>query len=110
MKLNTEQINKNLNMFKNGDKSNGAKSNGNATNGNSTNSNSTNGNASNGDKSASQVTGEQQPPASDLDINTLIFNRSTEYQVISEVSRHKLCEPVYVKYRVRAGALFSFLF
>lgn len=46
---------------------------------------------------AGQASGEQQP-ASDLDIDTLVFNRVTEFEVMQEVSRHKLCQPVYAKY------------
>ena len=95
MKLNTEEINKNLNLFKNSEQSNGNAPNGNTTNGNAP------------DKPVDNkpsAAGEQQPPA-DLDINTLIFNRLTEYQVIQAVSRHNLCQPVYAKYRVRADFL-----
>ena len=82
MKLDTAKFNESLNQF-NQQKAD------NATNDNATN-----------DKpsgQAGQAAGEQ-PPASGLDIDTLVFNRLTEYQVMNEVSRHKLCQPVYAKY------------
>lgn len=41
-------------------------------------------------------TNQDQPK--NFDINTMIFNRITEYKVMNEVSKYNLCKPVYAKY------------
>lgn len=34
----------------------------------------------------------------DFDINTDFFNQLSEFEIMNEVSKHGLCEPVYAKY------------
>ena len=97
MKINFEEINKNMKMLSQSkdEKFNGEQPNAEKSNGNKSNDEKPNGDKSTDKPPASQAAG---PPA-DFDLNTLMFNRLIEYQVMNEVSRHKLCQPVYAKYQ-----------
>ena len=69
MKLNTEGFNKNLNEAQK------TKFNAQISKGN--------------EQSPDQIAAS---PAADIDINTLYFNRLSEYEVMNEVSKHNLCK------------------
>jgi len=89
MKLNTEEFNKSLNeAHSQSNQANGEKKPNESVN---------NETSSKDDKPQIDQSTAQQPPA-DLDINTLFFNRITEYQVMNEASKHGLCQPVFAKY------------